>query len=1544
MKKKIILALVLILAFALVFTACRVDDDKDIASINIDATSIAAEYDYGSTPDLSGIKVTVTYKDGTTDTVGADKLTVSPLDTSSAGEKTVTVKYEGFEDKITVTVKAPVITSIRIVAGTVAESVKLGGVLDVSNLKVEAVYSDGTVKVAPASEVTVTPFSTAEIGEKTLTVTYAGFTAIKKITVTGVVSITVDAGSVKNEIYVGESLDTSSLSVLVKYSDGKEAVVEADDLSITGIDNTTAGEKKLLITYEGFTYEYKINVVGPTSIKLNAGTYDSKVFVGTTHSTENLTALVTFSNGQVKTMKAGELTVSAIDTTTVGEKTLTVSYLTVSCDVPVKVVGVKSITAVNYEKDILIGGSYDMTAVDFNVVYTDDTTALIEAKDVTYASFVNPNTAGVQTITATYLDGTAEFTVKVCAIVGLEVTGLPTHVVAGEVLVLDNMKVYLVYENNVDGSANKVELTSGVTHNGDSLDFDVEGNKTFTVTYGNYTKDTVIPTEPPVLERIEIAGFTNKLGIGQTYDLSRVTVKAYYGNDTERVLDPSEYSLTAPATNVAGENDLVATLVDDATKTATVKVTVLPITSATLTGVPELLDINTELDLSEINLTVVYGNDEFRSVLTVDSGLTVSGYDKTVGGEQTVTVSYEYLDEAVTAKVYLKKIVSVEVLTFLGVVRQGYDFTLPEVEVRLTYNNGDTQTGLNSTFGIVLTSSKNEGAESYTVTASYTECGVTVESTQVIEPKTVLTIKSISALNGTIPTTLMVGEALPLDKIRLTVIYTDGENDYTYLIPLSDSNIIYGVISLDPLTGQYTNLPFDVTKSGNKSLTILFTDELIQDPVTKIPAFKYSATVVVNVIGVENLTVVDGTVNNKITIGQELDTSNIEVKVEYTDKSYNYIGTTNLDLVIEEPDVTTAGTKYLVIKFKGKEIKYQIEVYDPDKLDDGVIMGASLPSYITARNSYKNNFKDATLPYYVGDDNPFVFRLVLLVLDDNDNLVDSTSYVSTSKVEIKNGDSWTLVGSEYVTIDENKNSFKFTSEAVGKTFRITTAPEKAPSYSRSFDVEVVDGYNVTNPKELNLITNYGGDIDGSDMDLIKDDKLDVVNRFLAVNGIVRPAGQLNGIILHGNMNVKEGDIPAEYIYTAGGLDKKGTFDRLSLYDHVFDENHKEFNIYGNYYSIYTYSLPSVVKNGVANNIDEFSNSEIFRFRYHPDKSADIIVDGTVKTSDLKLNVLGLAMRDNDPNSNDQSASERHMLGLIGFKIASCTANFTNTNIEAYVTSMIAEYDNLTVNLDKVKFYNAWQGHLFLYSHNVLAQDCGLMDAAPTEYYENMKINITDSLLGKCGGPVILSQNDYDERTCNDLSGADVVVDAKSELYAYVTGQEAWFVALGQTTMAGQILALNNFFEGMGKKAGISTSLTSQQKIQGVDTFNLVYVVMGIGMDGYGKPGDFRGTFTRLDENGNPAVQGLNMNDLTVTGLRAQIMAGAGEDVTAGASAPIFQTSAGGVMWTDMTNFNLVPGTEAGCMQGEYVTIYMLGLGIMVEYYNPTNPDQISALK
>ena len=547
---------------------------------------------------------------------------------------------------------------------------------------------------------------------------------------------------------------------------------------------------------------------------------------------------------------------------------------------------------------------------------------------------------------------------------------------------------------------------------------------------------------------------------------------------------------------------------------------------------------------------------------------------------------------------------------------------------------------------------------------------------------------------------------------------------------------------------------------------------------------------------------------------------------------------------------------------------------------------------------------------------------------------------------------------KYVEFVSDKNSYDFTEAAIGHTFRIVICPADSNSYfdaeavTKEHTVKIVDGYNVYNAWELNLMTNAHRDLDGGDNEtyLYQDE---LVREFLLSKGLVASAEYINGLnalVIHGNLDVTTNDIPAKYLcsYVKDGVPQSNFYDHMGIFSRTLRTSNgtDDFSIYGNYFSIYSYNLPGVSHNGYGYNDDEYStlsfikmvsdeSSTIFN-KYHATKKDDVNFDPFAE--EYKANIQDVALRDNDPNSNDQSASERHIRGSAAIFVGYCEANITNVNVDAYMISVQDEGCNTTINLTSVKLYNSWQSHLFLWATNYYQVDMGYKTEPTWNYVSSVKVNIHDSSLTKCGGPVILAQNDHREYICNKDIGNDVVVTGDSELHTYVTGQEAWFVAMGQTSLASQIMALNQLISS----GGMGASYSSDQFIKGVNTANMVMVNMGTDPTAIlAGTYEYSGSYT---ENG---VVALDMKDDNNTrkpdSVRTQMYDA--YKVATGKKAPIFQTTAGATAYTDGATgcygIDFTTGAtgapQATFYQGKYITVYYSGIGIMLEYYNDTNP-------
>ena len=423
------------------------------------------------------------------------------------------------------------------------------------------------------------------------------------------------------------------------------------------------------------------------------------------------------------------------------------------------------------------------------------------------------------------------------------------------------------------------------------------------------------------------------------------------------------------------------------------------------------------------------------------------------------------------------------------------------------------------------------------------------------------------------------------------------------------------------------------------------------------------------------------------------------------------------------------------------------------------------------------------------------------------------------------------------------------------------------------------------------------------------------------------------------------------------MTQKALYDQLGIFNIGLTNSQKSFNIYGNYYSIYSYNLPCVAPKNVGNNLDDFSSTSLFKIKlYHstfPDEYVDAhpdeimynqlphytTLDGSkMPFADFTVNIIDLATRDNDPVSNDQTASERHMRGLICYKVGENVTNITNVNVEAFMISLCVEHANSTLNLDKVNFYNAWQNHLFLWNDNRYQAWVQGKDFETGAYVHNLKVNINDSDLTKCGGPVILAQHKNTDRLCNLKNGVEVNVTGTSDLHTYVTGQEAWFVAVGQTQLAAQIRAMSSLIGVVqGQPVITGHGYAAKDKIQGVETINMVMVNMGVGLN-VGGTETYNASYTEngitsllSGKQGNERFQNSELDNYKyATSLENN-----------GVPAPIFQSSGGGTALTDGATgcYGIDFGTQqkgmpsATLYQGEYITLYYMGIGIMLEYYH-----------
>lgn len=271
-----------------------------VESLVINTLPSKRSYYTGETMDLTGLSVAANYSDGTSENVDISKLNISGFDTTTAGEKTVTLSYGGKSVTFTIYVTLRQLISIE-VADLLQTVYYVGDEFDYSQIVIMETYNDGTVKETddyskykvyiPAQFMT-TP------GQKTVTVETDGLRAYFTITVLAVELTKIEVSTLPTKLtYTSRdtTLDTTGLVLKLSYNNGLTEYVRSG-FTCTGFDNSSVGDKTITVAYGGLTTSYTINVsiiyADYSAVEANIA-YANDILTGSvTFTDESATALL----------------------------------------------------------------------------------------------------------------------------------------------------------------------------------------------------------------------------------------------------------------------------------------------------------------------------------------------------------------------------------------------------------------------------------------------------------------------------------------------------------------------------------------------------------------------------------------------------------------------------------------------------------------------------------------------------------------------------------------------------------------------------------------------------------------------------------------------------------------------------------------------------------------------------------------------------------------------------------------------------------------------------------------------------------------------------------------------------------------------------------------------------------------------------------------------------------------------------------------------------------------------------------------------------
>ena len=243
--------------------------DVTLSGIAIASNPTKTSYFVGDTLDTTGLKLTATYNNGTTQTITGG-FTCTPTALSTAGAQTVTVNYGGKTATFAVNVQDVTLSGIAIASNPTKTSYYVGDTLDTTGLKLTATYSNGTTQTI-TSGFTCTPTALSTAGVQAVTVNYGGktatFTVSVELPVLPFVTLTFDpadgvldlADTPEKTVYPGEAYGrlpeptADGMVFLGWYTESGKRITSLTTCDLTG--DATVSARWALASAEGWSFD-----------------------------------------------------------------------------------------------------------------------------------------------------------------------------------------------------------------------------------------------------------------------------------------------------------------------------------------------------------------------------------------------------------------------------------------------------------------------------------------------------------------------------------------------------------------------------------------------------------------------------------------------------------------------------------------------------------------------------------------------------------------------------------------------------------------------------------------------------------------------------------------------------------------------------------------------------------------------------------------------------------------------------------------------------------------------------------------------------------------------------------------------------------------------------------------------------------------------------------------------------------------------------------------------------------------------------------------
>lgn len=243
--------------------------DKYVTGITVSKMPDKTTYYQGELFDATGLVVSQTYTDGTSETITTG-FEVSGFDSSSAGTKVITVTVSGKTATFEISVSEAYITAISVTTMPSKVNYHIGKEFDSTGIVVTATASDGNT-IDVTKDCTYSGFDSSSPKQCGITVHYGSFTCTFEVTIMQPERIS-DIFCQGKYYFVGDALDLKVSYITVEYSDGSEEVTSGYTIENKAL--LEAGVIPINVEYFGVAITSNVTVYSSLLIHIGSPNYE----------------------------------------------------------------------------------------------------------------------------------------------------------------------------------------------------------------------------------------------------------------------------------------------------------------------------------------------------------------------------------------------------------------------------------------------------------------------------------------------------------------------------------------------------------------------------------------------------------------------------------------------------------------------------------------------------------------------------------------------------------------------------------------------------------------------------------------------------------------------------------------------------------------------------------------------------------------------------------------------------------------------------------------------------------------------------------------------------------------------------------------------------------------------------------------------------------------------------------------------------------------------------------------------------------------------